>query len=1317
MSRLGYDDYSIGIICALPLELAAIISVLDEEHPNLPSSSRNEATYTLGRLAGHNVVIACLPAGRYGSSTAAITAMGMIGDFRRIVLGLLVGIGSGVPAQGNDIRLGDIVVSVPSGTHPGVVQYDFGKQNHDGFVPSGFLNRPPTIVLQALSRERADAARRDRDLKSIFGAIIAQHRKLRADFASPGPRQDRLFENSYIHVDGYQYCDSCSPEHEISRQERYDPDEPEVHYGLVASGNLVIKDGVIRDQVARQFGGVLCFEMEAAGIMNDLPAVVIRGISDYADSHRNHLWQGYAALMAAVYTKRLLGFITALKVVQQPNVADILDLDLSREPVTVRETLDLVDASDSVYMSGASSDTRVGEIEPTVLQAALDEIVFSMSNEKRFNSLCRAAILRMDLFVLERHIVAFLVSLRKSMRKTDNSFKKDLAKLLKNRQFDTARSICMQLGFLQETTFVERSHLDELDSARKDLLERYIRARSIGEVAPEDNMRVPNVVGYNDDDDDEAGPAIEDEEVDEDPPIEENLMALDKFSQALFDSPYDWYLTELENKIYPSAIEIIQKVLRRHWPRDQQTYSITCIIDWQFLDYLVSQNITFSQLESTFTITGKPDCCSVAPFGDYITSTWGRELLDILRRCFNRFQGPKDCSVASIPALESQTENAGSHNVDGCAMQLFYQDGSNCFTKSIVVTLSGSLGNVSKILEQFAWLSSTLREDHAMQLTVSEIQFQAVYAEVDGNVIESRELADRSSPPFTMRLRNQPTSLQANCKEPGQCWTQFLASSILAYGFPLPNSSRPLNALGLEIPFNIMAAFIGDIYPVMFDGRLAFANESTILVPQTFVENSIQWHIEDIQGIFRHVEESKDPIAPTDPTLEATDISTLIGCRAFVGHCTFAEVLLGTKDFLNINSPDSRVPPAGRVFKVKRDFNIGLGVSGQGFATAQSTGTMRYSPREVAQIEGNQLDIQSRIRRAKSTSIILYDQNMRIAFLVSELSVALQMSITYLRTNTGLEPATFPFASLQADGGQAAYEAITNAQDLDILNHIGKPEKLYDTVGRFLHIYEQRRTQRLLQRDDYWSISFSNELRGWDYADMQSEKYDFYGRGLKLKNPPIWWELSRSHKTLVLFTRMDQSVIRASPIAHDTSRCQAWDDYPVGLDIAVAPICQLLDLRGELCTPATTHQPRFMLNDKIFWARPLDTRLFDNATCHAGGTCNPVQAMLKRDQNDSRYRASPGPNLAPYGAVMFAQNPCGIPARPCILAAAATAVAAPVPPPPPFIAQDEPATPELDSAPKGLQHWSLWQIAQCIALAFVLARALASVGDVGMIAY
>ncbi|KAF4858537.1 hypothetical protein CGCSCA2_v007128 [Colletotrichum siamense] len=154
---LSHDDYTVGWISALPLELAAARAMLDEEHPPLPPLSRQDDNiYTLGAIGKHNVVMACLPSGKMGNNSAAAIATQMRTTFPALRFGLMVGIGGGCPSAEHDIRLGDVVVSKPGKNDGGVIQYDFGLTDKEGrFVRNGVLNAPPTVLLNAVSATEA----------------------------------------------------------------------------------------------------------------------------------------------------------------------------------------------------------------------------------------------------------------------------------------------------------------------------------------------------------------------------------------------------------------------------------------------------------------------------------------------------------------------------------------------------------------------------------------------------------------------------------------------------------------------------------------------------------------------------------------------------------------------------------------------------------------------------------------------------------------------------------------------------------------------------------------------------------------------------------------------------------------------------------------------------------------------------------------------------------------------------------------------------------------------------------------------------------
>jgi nucleoside phosphorylase len=318
--RLRREEYTIGWVCALPVELAAAQEMLDEEHEDLERdiSDHDENLYSLGSVAGHNVVLVCLPAGRIGNNPAAAVATQMRATFKGIRFGLMVGIGGGVPSAEVDIRLGDVVVSQPHQTFGGVVQYDLGKATPSGFERTGSLNSPPQMLLGAVARVRANELR-GRSKLSKHVSKLDRIPKFQRDKTGP----DVLFEATYDH-EGGQTCDLCSTDRQEARQPREGEEEVVVHYGTIASGNQVMRDGRTRDRVSKVLGGILCFEMEAAGLMNSFPCLVIRGICDYADSHKNKRWQAYAAGMAAACAKEVLSVIPPADVAKTCTVEETI---------------------------------------------------------------------------------------------------------------------------------------------------------------------------------------------------------------------------------------------------------------------------------------------------------------------------------------------------------------------------------------------------------------------------------------------------------------------------------------------------------------------------------------------------------------------------------------------------------------------------------------------------------------------------------------------------------------------------------------------------------------------------------------------------------------------------------------------------------------------------------------------------------------------------------------------------------------------------------------------------------------------------------
>ncbi|EGX45135.1 hypothetical protein AOL_s00173g236 [Orbilia oligospora ATCC 24927] len=309
------EDFTIGWVSAIPAELAAAQAMFDEVYEDLDSIKGIEAIYSYGRIQGHNVVVGPLPDRGYGKISAAIMSTRMEADFPSIKYFLMVGIGGGVPSAGKDIRLGDVVVGME------VVQYDFVKAHPDGNKRIGDPMSPSRTLRTAVASVRAANGRNEFNILK-YSAFFEKNPMLnsfprqRSGTGSLGDiiYEDILYKADYIHAQEGKLCkDHCDKINIVTREPRARGGNPKVYYGKIASGDQVMKNGIERDRISKDSGGTLCFEMEAAGVMSsvDCRCLVIRGICDYADSHKNKGWQEYAAMVAAAYAREIISVLPA----------------------------------------------------------------------------------------------------------------------------------------------------------------------------------------------------------------------------------------------------------------------------------------------------------------------------------------------------------------------------------------------------------------------------------------------------------------------------------------------------------------------------------------------------------------------------------------------------------------------------------------------------------------------------------------------------------------------------------------------------------------------------------------------------------------------------------------------------------------------------------------------------------------------------------------------------------------------------------------------------------------------------------------------
>ncbi|GES58630.1 purine and uridine phosphorylase [Aspergillus terreus] len=276
------QDYTVAWIAPLAIEAAAALQLLDEHHGTAGRKPGQTLLYHLGRMGAHNIAIASFPAGECGIGVAGAMVAEMKRDLPNLEIGLLVGIGAGIPSSQNDIHLGDVAVAVPDGDNSGVIGYDLVKIEPEEIVPKQWQNASHPLLRSAIQKLRTGSLQPSGDNKNYLLSHLQRFNGTK--FERPQtPSQPS----------------TCS-EH-IQHPRQY----PIVHHGPILSGNKVIKSARYRDKLSPN-NKAIAIEMEAAGIMNSLPVAVIRGISDFGDCGKNDTWQPYAAATAAAYAKELL---------------------------------------------------------------------------------------------------------------------------------------------------------------------------------------------------------------------------------------------------------------------------------------------------------------------------------------------------------------------------------------------------------------------------------------------------------------------------------------------------------------------------------------------------------------------------------------------------------------------------------------------------------------------------------------------------------------------------------------------------------------------------------------------------------------------------------------------------------------------------------------------------------------------------------------------------------------------------------------------------------------------------------------------------
>lgn len=288
-----------AICTALSKELAACRLILDDPAPVNPASADDGNQYWCGTLPSradglpHQVLLTSLAKMGNNVSSAAVT--NLVRSFPSVEYILMVGIAGGVPdprSAASHVRLGDVVVS----NEKGVLQYDNVKRTSDHIEIRDNSPKPGAALIAA-----AKALESDFDLGRHPWEAHLNKAECSYNFQRPAPETDVLHDardqaNQIPHPK-----DPWRDRHSTS---------PRIHLAAIGSANTLLKNAALRDRL-RDEHGVRAIEMEGSGTADAAWSarrdyLVIRGICDYCDTHKNDDWQRYAALVAAAYARALI---------------------------------------------------------------------------------------------------------------------------------------------------------------------------------------------------------------------------------------------------------------------------------------------------------------------------------------------------------------------------------------------------------------------------------------------------------------------------------------------------------------------------------------------------------------------------------------------------------------------------------------------------------------------------------------------------------------------------------------------------------------------------------------------------------------------------------------------------------------------------------------------------------------------------------------------------------------------------------------------------------------------------------------------------
>lgn len=628
-----------------------------------------------------------------------------------------------------------------------------------------------------------------------------------------------------------------------------------------------------------------------------------------------------------------------------------------------------------------------------------------------------------------------------------------------------------------------------------------------------------------------------------------------------------------------------------------QVIKIEIWANWEISQFVENELSGVDDLRKVVTLTGSLQNAQMMSCEDYVAQTWG------------------DGGLRFLDTLIEVLKNGGtvSSNFDGRALKFVSSRGHQ---RNMKIVAEAPQVEIVDLMEQIAWLGCLF----ARGKTKSEHgPFLATGFYLSDSIPGCYELHIQSNP------------RKGHLVEP--CWTQILRRATLAVGFPV--RKRP-EGVGLEIPFPLLLRFADISVCMEYGGGTLLVGESIILFPSRKLEDGIQWHLADATS----AQEAIQVIDQSSDWIRTDNIGQLAELRAYLGYCSHALVLLGTRDLLMSHATtelSSLLPKSKSQIEMSHEGTMSAGFSIRGiFNTTVGGKWLVQTPLNVT-LEDNR-DLEDLLMNAHRRPVLVYDRKEDRGWLVPELSLVFHMALTYLnQTNvlqrclTGVQE-TLPYLNAAVDGGFEAYKVVKDYWNLELYRKIedGQMKMLGMVIRDFMKDLQKLRTAENIRRQSKGlklSLFSSRTLRGWDFSELTFKTENMFQREMKWEHGgPLWTMLGDTQDMLVILGSAFGSLI--SPSLERTKVVSGWENVPKGAGLLTATNSCVKQLaRKQVLLPLDERD-----GGMLFWYRPAGLHADCNRYCNE--SCRIIHEIAQRRTQQCTEMKNPR-ILKEDGAVVF----------------------------------------------------------------------------------